>query len=103
MASRVDARVLLILVTTLTALELTGSSNVEGPWAVSYADLLAHPEANLAYPGSRVLDSGGWCVYVEHCGPCLRLTPGQSPGYVEKQLVVVHILPNHILGVSLNL
>jgi len=98
MASRVDARVLLILVTTLTALELTGSSNVQGPWAVSYADLLAHPEANLAYPGSRLLQSGGWGEYAEHCGPNLMCTPGDRPAHIENQFVVENVLPTQIFG-----
>ncbi len=48
MVSRLDTRVLLVVVTALTTLGLTGSGNVQGPWAVSYADLLSHPEGNLS-------------------------------------------------------
>src|SRR6266702_6194791 len=99
MASRLGTRVLLFLVTALTTLALTGSGNVQGPWAVSYADLLSHREANLFYPGSRLIQSGGWGEYAERChSVSLTCTPGDLPAFVANQLVVEDVLPTQIFG-----
>jgi hypothetical protein len=100
-AGRLGTRVVAILVPVLAALALTGSGSwkFEGPWAVSYGDLLSHPEANLFYPGSRLLQSGGWEEYAELCrGPGLMCTPGDVPAFVENQLVVDGASPSEIYG-----
>jgi hypothetical protein len=69
--------------TALTALGLTGSGNVQGPWAVGYADLLSHPAARLFYPGSRLQVSSGWTEYPERCGdPLVICTPRDVPAIV---------------------
>jgi hypothetical protein len=89
---------LVILFPVLTALALTGSEKVQGPWAVSYGDLLSHPEANLFYPGSRLLQSGGWGEYTELCGLQLMCTPGDVAAFVGNQLVVEDVPPSQIFG-----
>ena len=99
MASRLDTRVLLVLVTALTTLALTSSGNVQGAWAVSYADLLSHREAKLFYPGSRLIQSGGRGEYAERChSVSLMCTPGDVPAFVQNQFVVEGVLPSQIFG-----
>lgn len=97
-AARPGTRVSLIIVSLLTALALNGSGSnfggsgsgkFEGPTAVGYGALLSHREANLYYPGSRVLSRGGWEEYAELCrGAALMCTRGDVPAWIDNQLVV---------------
>ena len=75
----------------------SGSAQFEGPWAVSYGALLSHREANLYYPGSRILYRGGWEEFAELCrSVALMCTPGDVPGWIENQLVVEGPSPGQV-------
>ncbi len=77
----------------------SGSGKFEGLWAVSYGDLLSLPEANLFYPGSRLLQAGGWEEYAELCGgDSLMCTRGDVPAFISNQLVVEDVIAGQIFG-----
>jgi hypothetical protein len=106
MAGRLRTVASVALISILPALVLTSSAapqkqspgpGFDGPWAVSYQDLISDPAASLFYPRSEILQEGGWQEFAELChGAALMCSPGDVPAFVETQLAVDGLEPQEI-------